>query len=107
MKLALITAPVVVYSPTLPAPGVWMPPSPTKRVLPDNASVVGAFSPVMMLGLLGLTGAPVVALYAPTVPTTLFTTKRVLPDNASSTGSFSPVMKLALITAPVVDLYSP
>src|SRR5713101_596866 len=56
---------------------------------------------------LALIGAPVVALYSPTVPLLKFATKRWSPDRKSPAGPSSPGMKLALITAPVLALYSP
>jgi hypothetical protein len=55
-------------------------------------------------------GAPVVALYTPTVPgpeRTPLDTKSLLPNNASPLTLFSSGIRLALIAAPVVALYTP
>src|ERR1700730_9659335 len=61
---------------------------------------------------LALIGAPVVALYSPTLLVTkmVFVTKRRRAEvfnTSPKKGACSPVMKLALIAAPVVALYLP
>ena len=66
----------------------------------------GLFNPEEMKEL--LIGAPVVALYSPTVLFPLFVTNRFPPENAMLNESFNPEeMKELLIGAPVVALYSP
>ena len=75
IKLALIANPVVAsYSPTV---FVLLA---TNRLLPDAASAATLFSPVVKLGL---TKAPVVALYTPIHPPVSLATKKLLPDTAS------------------------
>src|SRR5258708_36341625 len=65
MKLALIASPVAaLYSPTVLAFNV-LPLFNTKRMPSDNASAMGALSPVMNFLL---NGVPVLALYSLTTP---------------------------------------